>query len=1214
MSKPKRNLSIIGTAILLLLLVSVIFLLFLIFTFPKLSLSESKGFNKDDIFKLENGKIRFVVPEKLFKKANQHSVEINPDWFQATKYGKITEVKAKPGKQLALNFEDKEYDSAVFSITTRNRVGIKKEYDVIVDYSNFVRVFFSATQENVAPRRPLVMPRSKVNTEYKDIVDELTKISSFSPYNSNSQKESTTFSFKEVLELKTGQAYHANTENQIRLVYDFVFKGILKDSNKVNNPEIVDYISKTQTKITTLNPKDTLNLETSPFFVSEFLGWYYVNKQNEFVEVGAGQEINVPELKGSELRLVARYKHSIDDNKLKEELNKQDLFLVTYFDGTEKVFSYIVRKDESLINYRRVKAGFSLVGWYTDPSFTKEFDFDLERADKNISLYAKYENENVQPQPNPNPNPTKYTVKFITTPSNVKLSNLEIVENQKISKNYYLNPDLVTYVDKNGDTYKLAGWKLEGSNELFDFETPITKNITLVAVFEKSSGPSPFPKTTEYKIKRLKEKLDSQAFDYEEFDTETITGVQAGTLVELTPDKLVAPRGFELFGAASEVKKTIEADGSTVFKLYFKRKTFKATFNYSGGVLNGETKKEVQYKFGQTLADIDHPTKTDPSGNKTYTFLGWLNPATNQLVDFAQNHLVEENLNLVAKWQETNNFKKVYLNLVYEGLATNQETLHELELPTQRKIGASVTANDQEIKDIISAFLSSQPHPNHETNYDPVKSTPSLTVSNTQDKQIIKLYFKAKTYRVTFNLTESGLDASTIDPILTQPLNLKYTNKISEDILAKLRAVKKTNTATHDYVFEKLLVEETSTEFDPAVAYNSDITLKPVFKEVKTTANITYTIKTQKVDGSYTENTEIKSGKIGSNHTVAYSNPNNTVYQEPEYSVANLTVNADANLNKIVVTLKRKVYDVTFEVKGHTSSIAKRTLIHGAKIGQIDESQFETNGLGILKAELDGTEKTKQEIENYLVQKNHKVTLHIGKPTKKFGEYPQTKVDNPAGIQKLKDEVHKLKFNSKGKHHTIQFTRSYWQDSAGNKYEKYNNQYFKIEPVDFIKIPKQNTWFTEKIIDFSPFNIYYDNYPNNAKPESSIFKAMVQDIGKVLKGEVHMPTESSGDFQVKPALDANLKSLLKKESTDYAKAILGNYNGQPIDKYRGASLNPFVESGGYIMPYYNKVNHDVWWLGTQSSDSSALAHIISSIGELHKYHVHFVYGVVVCVR
>lgn len=925
-----------GTAILLLLLVSVIFLLFLIFTFPKLSLSESKGFNKSDIFKLENGKIRFVVPERLFEKANQHSVEINPDWFQATKYGKITEVKAKPGKQLALNFEDKEYDTAVFSIVTRNRVGIKREYDVILDYSNFVRVFFSETQENIAPRKPLVMPRSKVNTEYKDIANELSKVSSFSPYNSTGQKENTTFSFKEVLDLKTGQAYHANTESQIRLVYDFVLKGILKDQNKANNPEIVDYISKTQTKITTLNPNGTLNLETSPFFVSEFLGWYYVNKQDEVVEVGAGQEIDVPELKGSELRLVARYKHSIDENKLKEELNKQDSFLITYFDGTEKVFSYIARKGEPLINYRRSKSGHSLVGWYEDTGFTKEFDFNLERANKNISLYAKYEKENVQPQPNPNPKPTKYTVKFITTPSKTKLHDLEIVENQKISKNYYLNPDLVTYVDQNGDTYKLTGWKLEGSNELFDFETPITKNITLVAVFKKSNGPSPHPKTTEYKIKRLKEKLNNNAFDYEEFDTETITGVQADTEVELTPDKLAAPRGFELFGAASEVKKTIAADGSTVFKLYFKRKTFKATFNYSGGVLNGETKKEVEYKFGQTLTDIDHPTKTDPSGNKTYTFLGWLNPTTNQLVDFAQNNLVEESLNLVAKWQETDNFKKVYLNLVYEGLTSNQDTLHELELLTQRKIGTTVTALDQEIKDIITAFLSSQPHPNHETNFDPVKSISSLTVQNTADKQIIKLYYKAKTYRVTFNLTESGLDANTIDPILRQPLNLKYTNKISADILAKLRAVRKTNTATHDYMFEKLLVEETNTDFDPNNAYNSNITLKPLFKAVKTTANITYTIRTQKADGTYTENTEIKSGKIGSKHTVVYANQNSAMYLNPEYSVADLTVNADETQNKVTVTVNRKTYTVTYQVDGHASTIPNKTFRHGEKHGEID--------------------------------------------------------------------------------------------------------------------------------------------------------------------------------------------------------------------------------------------------------------------------------------
>ena len=1212
MTKPKRNLSIIVSAILVLMLISVIFLIFLIFTFPKLSLSESKGFDKNDIFKLENGKFRFVVPEKLFEKKSQNFVEINPDWFQATKYGKITSVKAKPGKPFALNFEDKEYDSVVFSIETRNRVGIKKEYEVIVDYSNFVRVFFSESQENIAPRKPLVIPRSKVNTEYKDTVGELSQISSFSPYNSAGQKESTTYSFKEVLELKTGQAYHANTESQIRLVYDFVLKGILKNPNKANNPEIVDYISKTQNKITTLNPNGNLNLETQPFFVSEFLGWYYVNKQGEVVEVGADQEIDVPELKGSELRLVARYKHSIDENKLKDELNKQGLFLVTYFDGSEKVFSYIARKGEPILNYRRSKPKHSLVGWFKDPGFTKEFDFKQERANKNISLYAKYEKENVQPQPGPAPE-IKYTVKFITTPSKVKLYDIEILKNQKISKNYYLNPNLVTYTDQNGDLYKLAGWKLEGSGELFDFDTPITKNITLVAVFEKSNAPSPFPKTTEYKIQRFKEKLGNQGYDYDLYDTETITGVQAGTEVQLSQDKLLPPRGFNLFDAASDVKKTIASDGSTVFKLYFNRKTFKATFNYNGGVLNGETKKEVEYKFGETLTDIEHPAKTDPSGNKTYTFLGWLNQANNQLVDFAQNNLVEESLNLVAKWQETDNTKKVYLNLVYEGLASSTDSENEVELPTQKKIGTTVSATDQDIKDIISAFLSRHPHPHHQTDFDLVKSISSLTVQNNADKQIIKLYYKAKTYRVTFNLTDPGLDQSTIDPILTQSLNLKHTNKIGAEVLAKLRAVRKTNTATHDYVFEKLLIEETNTEFDPEVAYNTDITLKPVFKGIKTTASITYTIRTQKADGSYDEKTETKSGKIGSNHTVTYANPNNSMYQDPEYSVTNLTVNADANQNKVVVTLKRKVYDVTFEVKGHNSSIAKRTIRHGAAIGMIDESQFVAQDLGIVKAELDGVVKAKTEIENFTVIKNHKVTIYVGELTKIVGKYPQTKVVNPVGLQFERDDVRELKFNSKAVDYTLNFTRKYYKDNSGNRYEMYNGNYYKFEDVEFVKIPKQKTWFTKRILDFTPYNVYISGYDNNGKPEHSIFKAMVEEIGKILETTTYMPTYEGGDFSLKPILaeNGNAYPKLKRESTDYAKAVLNQYSGhQPY--YRGANMNAYPSATHN--PFYHSQNEHNWWLGTWYFNSDPYACLINNEYMFNNTGVYFVFGVVVCIR
>ena len=1134
MTHKKRNLSIVVSAILLLLFTLIIILFALIFTFPKLSLSEKRGFNKHDTFKLEKGKLRFVVPEKLFERSKQHRIEIEPAWFETTRSGRVTAIKAKPGKPLALNFEDKEHDSAVFSIETKNLVGIKKEYDVIVDYSNFIRVFYPETQANVAPLKPLVVPYSKVNTEYRHKTEELYKIPTFSSYNASGQKESQNYSFKEVLELRTGQAYLANYTDQTRLVYDFVLKGVFKDQNQADKTEVVEYISKSQTKITTFDPKSILKLQTPPFFISEFLGWYYINSQGQIVEVAAGQEIDVPALRGSEFRLIARYKHSIDNDKLGNQLNKQGLVGISYFDGAESVLFYTVKKGEPLLDYRRTKSGYRLVGWFKDPALTDKVDFNTERADKNITLYAKYERDNSQPLPGPNP-ATKYTVKFITRPDAQQISDIYVLKNGKIDKNY-LNPNLVSYIDKNGDYYRLAGWKLvdpitgELSADLFDFDTPITKDITLQAVFKKSTGPNPFPNNlvsvnfydkngnivdtltynigekitqnfsnsvlglgekdeflgwtnlpngevisdlkanlanrnlypvyrlktpqTKYEIKRHLEKVDGNGF---EVSSETVQGVEPNKEVQLSTDKLTAPLGFEL-DANSITKKTILANGTTVFNLYFKRKTYKANFGYNGGVLNGETKKEVQYKFGQTLADINHPTKTDPSGNKTYTFLGWLNPVTNQLVDFAQNNLVEENLNLVAKWQEINNFKKVYLNLVYEGLTSNQETLHELELPTQRKIGTSVTANDQEIKDIISAFLSDQPHPNHEINFYHAKSIHRLTVENNADKQIIKLYYKAKTYRVTFNLTEFGLDQSTIDPIFRQSLNLKYTNKISADILAKLRAVKKTNTSvTHDYVIEKLLVEEKNTEFDPNIAYNSNITLKPVFKSVKTTANIAYNIRVQRVDGSYIEYPETRSGKIGSTHTVSYPNRSSIVFQDPVYSVNSLTVNADETQNKVTITLNRKTYTVTYQVDGHASTIPNKTFRHGEKHGEIDESQFEADGLGILKLEVDNIQKTKDEIKILYVERNLMIKVYVGEPTRLVGKYPQTKIDNPEGIQFERDDVRELKFNSKAVNHTINFTRKYYKDSSGNRYEMFNGHYYKIEDVEFVKIPKQNT-------------------------------------------------------------------------------------------------------------------------------------------------------------
>ncbi len=177
----------------------------------------------------------------------------------------------------------------------------------------------------------------------------------------------------------------------------------------------------------------------------------------------------------------------------------------------------------------------------------------------------------------------------------------------------------------------------------------------------------------------------------------------------------------------------------------------------------------------------------------------------------------------------------------------------------------------------------------------------------------------------------------------------------------------------------------------------------------------------------------------------------------------------------------------------------------------------------------------------------------------------------------------------------------------------YNGNYYKFEDVEFVKIPKQNTWFTKKIIDFTPFNFYISSFQDNAIPERSIFKAMVEEIGKILKTTTYMPTYDDGDFSVKPILDLNnnVYFKLRRESTDYAKAILFQYYGQkPI--YRGINLQAYPSVSNH--PYYHGNYELYWWLGAQYPSSDPIAHLIHHNGNLTNINVNSVLGVVVCIR
>ena len=1033
------------------------------------------------------------------------------------------------------------------------------------------------------------------------------------------------------------------------------------------------------------------------------------------------------------------------------------------------------------------------------------------------------------------------TIYGVKKKNNRVSENIEITFHSKTGKEiakrkFKLNEKInVSFTDVELELAKneeFLGWTNTLSGNVISDLKASKENRNLYPVYRIKS-----PQTTKYEIKRHFEKVDESGFAAE---SETVLGAEPGKEVQLSQDKLIAPKGFELDSSKAETKKTILADGTTVFNLYFTRKTYRVTFEFDGGMLDGETKKEVTYKFGQNLQDIKKPTKTDPSGLKKYSFQGWLNQATNELIDFTQNNPVEADIHLVAKWQEIDNTKKVYLNLIYEGLTNSVDSENEIELPTKKKIGTLVFANNQDIKDVIADFLSRNPHPHHETNFDQAKSIASLQVEANSEKQTIKLYFKAKTYTVSFNLSEDGLDQSTIDPVLKHAITLKYTNKLSPEIYTKLINIKKLNTETKDFVFEKLIVEETGADFNPDHEYNTNITIKPFFKakdvfvsiiprvqstdldktdapvwpvqnakvgevfnfspntnlkygykflgwtdveggtvkdilvtrqtkevfavlkaeradyqvvhylekqgessaldghydeitenktnqlvkdkanytpyagqdkdlyeidetkpkklvddlvpdsnntkvfryyrlkttrvnfvadsgvktisptsietkrtreiplpncQVKDTHNllgwsktqngaiqtkfiasgetqtiyavtdyqdreITYTIRKEKTDGNFDEHEEKKTGKIASTHTVSYQNPDNSVYKEVVYSVSQLTVNADKTKNKVTVTILRKTYLVTFKARNLATTLTGLYAKHGGVIGKITYHLIEEAGYIYREFLLDGKEISKEELEKTVVTKEHTVIIYFGKPgANKIGKYPQTKVDNPKGIHPFENKDYNLKFNSKDKDYTVKITRSYYKDSQGLIYEKYNGQYFQLESVWAVKIPEKNTWFTEKIIDYSPFNIYHWQYVNNAIPERSIFKAIVEHVGEVLGRNVYMPTYDDGNFSVKTAIEKGKKEELKKEATDFAKAVLFNNNYQRGDHYRGINFIPYAESESNLFFYQN--NHD-FWLATQNDNSKPRVWCIKN-GEPSWRLIDAILGVVVCV-
>ena len=164
--------------------------------------------------------------------------------------------------------------------------------------------------------------------------------------------------------------------------------------------------------------------------------------------------------------------------------------------------------------------------------------------------------------------------------------------------------------------YTFAGW-YNGENEVTT-EYKINSDLELTAKWNANTD-------TAYTVEHYQQNIADDEYILTETDTET------GTTDE---DTSATAKDYAGFTVKSVTQEKIEADGSTVVKIYYDRKEISLTLDLDGG--EGET--EITGKYGADVTTPANPTKTG------YTFAEWNPelPAT----------FPAENATYTAKWLE----------------------------------------------------------------------------------------------------------------------------------------------------------------------------------------------------------------------------------------------------------------------------------------------------------------------------------------------------------------------------------------------------------------------------------------------------------------------------------------------------------------------------------------------------------------------------------
>ena len=203
-------------------------------------------------------------------------------------------------------------------------------------------------------------------------------------------------------------------------------------------------------------------------------------------------------------------------------------------------------------------------------------------------------------------------------------------------------------------TYEFAGWLLNGV--AYDFDTVVTKNITLVASW------------TEIPVAAT---IYTVTFDSNGGTTVSNKYVEEGFAVdrpadptrEATVEYTYEFAGWLLNGMPYNFDSAVTDNITLIAKWTSVKNTYTVTFDSNGGTaIDGETKP-----YGMVFTKPNDPTK-EATAEYTYTFNGWL--LDGEAYDF--DTLVTEDITLIASWTATKNTYTV--TFVVDGQTASTET------------------------------------------------------------------------------------------------------------------------------------------------------------------------------------------------------------------------------------------------------------------------------------------------------------------------------------------------------------------------------------------------------------------------------------------------------------------------------------------------------------------------------------------------------------